>query len=137
MLPVVGPPGTVAAMNSPDAEPGYRALFDAGSEFRNEVAARIGLKVGLYRPIRHADRIGCPWLVCVADRDVVTPPEPALAAAKRAPRGEVRRYDAGHFDIYVGETFERVVADQVAFLKEQAIDPDPHPAALYSCSFSN
>jgi dienelactone hydrolase len=35
MLPVVGPPGSLAAMNSPDAEPGYRALFDAGSHFRN------------------------------------------------------------------------------------------------------
>jgi dienelactone hydrolase len=116
MLPVVGPPGSVAAMNSPDAEPGYRALFDDDSQFRNEVAARIGLKVGTYRPIRHAARIACPWLVCVADRDAVTPPEPALAAAAKAPRGEVRRYDVGHFDIYVGETFEQVVADQVAFL---------------------
>ena len=122
MLPVVGPPGTTAAMNSPDAEPGYRALFtDPTSEFRNEVAARVGLKVGIYRPIRHAARIACPWLVCVADRDVVTPPEPALKAASLAPRAEVRRYDVGHFDIYVGETFERVVADQIAFLERHGL----------------
>jgi dienelactone hydrolase len=122
MLPVVGPPGTVAAMNSPDAEPGYRALFDdSGSQFRNEVTARIGLKIGLYRPVRRAARIACPWLVCVADRDVVTPPEPALAAAAKAPRGEVRHYDAGHFDIYVGETFERVVGDQIAFLEKHGL----------------
>jgi dienelactone hydrolase len=121
MLPVVGPPGSLAAMNSPDAEPGYRALFEDDSQFRNEVAARIGLKVGMYRPIRHAARIACPWLVCVADRDVVTPPEPALAAAAKAPRGEVRRYPVGHFDIYVGETFEQVAADQVAFLEQHLL----------------
>src|SRR3954447_20377395 len=122
MLPVVGPPGSTAAMNSPDAEPGYRALFaDPPSEFRNEVAGRIGLMVGLYRPIRHAARVACPWLVAVADRDVVTPPEPALKAASRAPRGEVRHYDARHFDIYVGEMFERVVEDQIAFLEGQGL----------------
>jgi fermentation-respiration switch protein FrsA (DUF1100 family) len=54
--------------------------------------------------------------VCVCDRDVVTPPQPALKAASLAPRGEVRHYDASHFDIYVGEVFERAVADQVEFL---------------------
>jgi alpha-beta hydrolase superfamily lysophospholipase len=116
MLPVVGPPGTPAAMNSPDAEPGYRALFPPEVEFRNEVAARIGLRVGLYRPIRHAAQIACPWLVCVVDGDVITPPQPALKAAGLAPRGEARRYPGRHFDIYVGELFERVVADQLEFL---------------------
>jgi dienelactone hydrolase len=121
MLAVVGPPGSTAAMNSPDAEPGYRALFEPGDEFRNEVPARIGLRIGLYRPIRHARRITCPWLVCVADGDMVTPPQPALKAAARAPLGEVRRYGVGHFDIYVGETFERVVADQLAFLERHLL----------------
>ena len=121
MLPVVGPPGTLAAMNHASDEPGYRALFPPEVEFRNEVAARIGLRVGSYRPIRHAARIRCPWLVCVADADVVTPPQPALKAAGLAPRGEVRRYGAGHFDVYVGETFERVVADQVEFLERHLL----------------
>jgi pimeloyl-ACP methyl ester carboxylesterase len=103
-------------MNSADAEPGYRALFSAGDEFVNEATAAVGLRVGLYRPIRVAARIACPWLVCVCDRDVVTPPQPAIKAAARAPRGELRRYDAEHFDIYVGAMFERVVSDQVEFL---------------------
>ena len=121
MLPVVGAPGTLAAMNHPPDEPGYRALFPPGVEFRNEVAARIGLRVGTYRPIRKAALVRCPWLVCVADADVVTPPQPALKAAGLAPRGEVRRYGVGHFDVYVGETFERVVADQVEFLERHLL----------------
>jgi fermentation-respiration switch protein FrsA (DUF1100 family) len=121
MLPIVGPPGTLAAMNSPDAEPGYRALFPPEVEFRNEVAARIGLRIASYRPIRQAARITCPWLVCVVDGDVVTPPQPALKAAGLAPRGEARRYPGGHFDIYVGELFERVVADQLEFLERHLL----------------
>jgi pimeloyl-ACP methyl ester carboxylesterase len=121
MLAVVGPPGSVAAMNSPDAEPGYRALFPPDVEFRNEVAARIGLRIGLYRPIRKAARIACPWLVCVVDGDAITPAQPALKAAGRAPRGEARRYPGGHFDIYVGELFEQVVADQLEFLERHLL----------------
>jgi len=55
--------------------------------------------------------------VVVADRDAITPPGALLKAAARAPRAEVRRHDCRHFDIYVGEVFERNVADQVAFLE--------------------
>ena len=119
-IAIVGPPGSVAAMNSPDAEPGYRAMF-GGEPFVNEVAGRIGLRVGFYRPIRVANRVTCPWLICVCDRDVVTPPRSALAAARRASRSEVRRYDAGHFDIYRGDVFEQAVADQAEFLQRHLL----------------
>ena len=121
MLPVVGPPGTPAAMNSPDAEPGYRALFPADVPFRNEVAARIALRIASFRPVRHAPQIACPWLICVADSDVITPPRPSLKAAGLAPRGEARRYPYGHFDVYVGTAFEEVVADQLEFLQRHLL----------------
>jgi alpha-beta hydrolase superfamily lysophospholipase len=116
-VPIVGPPGSAAAMSSHDAEPGYRSLFPDGYPLRNEVTARTLLQVGRYRPGRAASQITCPLLVCVVEHDAVTPAGPALRAASRAPRGEVRRYDAGHFDIYVGELFERAVADHVDFLR--------------------
>jgi fermentation-respiration switch protein FrsA (DUF1100 family) len=118
-LPIVGPPGTVGAMTTPDAEPGYRAMYDgAGESFVNWVAARIALRVSLYRPGRRADEIACPWLVQVCEDDVITPARPALAAAARAPWSQIKRYPGGHFDIYVGEGFERAIADQIAFLEE-------------------
>jgi pimeloyl-ACP methyl ester carboxylesterase len=120
-IPIAGPPGGTAAMNSPDAEPGYRAILPPDTGFRNEIAARIGLQVGFYRPFRRARRIACPWLVCVADDDLVTPPQPAIKAALRAPRGELRRYRSGHFDIFRGELFERAVADQIDFLSRHGL----------------
>jgi hypothetical protein len=46
----------------------------------------------------------------------VTPPEETVAFARTAPKGEIKRYDAGHFDIYLGTPFEAVVADQTEFL---------------------
>jgi fermentation-respiration switch protein FrsA (DUF1100 family) len=114
-VPVVGPPGTIAAMSTPDAEPGYRAI--TGPTWRNEVLARFALTISLYRPGLKADRLPCPILVQVADRDAIAPPKAAQDAAWLATgRAEVRTYPIGHFEVYVGEPFERSVADQLLFL---------------------
>lgn len=121
-IPAVGPPGTLAAMNSPDADPGMRALVPASSTWRNEVSARIALRFALYRPGRRARRLRCPALWCVCDHDVIAPAPAALRAAAAAPRGELRRYPCGHFDIYRGEIFEQAVGDQVDFLTRHLLD---------------
>ena len=105
MVPSVGPPGSVAVMTTPDAEPGFRAIDPLGSTWRNEAAARVALRVGSYRPGRHAGRIAAPILFALAEEDAITPTVFAQAAAGRAPNAEVRTYPGGHFDIYVGATF--------------------------------
>jgi pimeloyl-ACP methyl ester carboxylesterase len=115
-IAVVGPPGSVAAMNSPDAEPGYLALFPAGYEWPNRFVPRGVLGLPGFRAVRRAARVGAPLLVQTMDDDVVTPPGPAREAARRAPRGELVEYPGGHFEIYVGEPFERAVGDQLEFL---------------------
>ena len=121
MLKAVGPPGSVAAMTSPDAEPGYRALIPTGVRWDDSVAARIALRLGLYRPIRGVGRIRCPVLYCVLDDDAVTPAAPAIDAARRTPDARLCRYPGGHFDIYVGAGFERTIADQERFLRETVL----------------
>jgi len=114
-LPAVGPPGSLGAMTSPDAEEGYLAI--TGPTWRNEFAARFALTAALYRPGLKADRLPCPILVQVADRDGVAPPAAAQDAAWLATgRSEVRVYPIGHFDIYRGAPFEQSVADQLHFL---------------------
>ena len=65
----------------------------------------------------------------MADADQVTPPGLALRAAARAPRSEVKHYPVGHFDIYVGEPFERAVSDQTAFLTRHLLSHAPTAAA--------
>jgi len=114
-LPTVGPPGSLAVMSSPDADPGYRALAPPG--FRFEVAARIALFVGLYRPVRYAGRVRCPVLVQVCEHDSVAPAESAERVLQRLGAfGEARRYPIGHFEPYFGAHFERSVGDQLEFL---------------------
>lgn len=116
MVPTAGRPGEVALMNTPDAYAGYLRLVPDGVELRNEVAARIALQVFGYRPGRETPKIECPILFCVCEADSVAPASATLRHAARAPRGEIKLYPEGHFAIYVDDAFERVVADQIAFL---------------------
>ena len=71
MVPIVGPPGSVAAMTSEDAVAGYAAI--APDDWRNEVAARIGLTVASYRPVHHVTRMACPVFFAVCLQDQVAP----------------------------------------------------------------
>jgi fermentation-respiration switch protein FrsA (DUF1100 family) len=119
---VVGPPGSLAAMSTADAEPGMRAL--AGPSWRNEVAARIMLTAASYRPGLQAELLPCPLLVQVADRDSVAPVKAAQDVVWRATgRGELRMYPIGHFEIYHGAPFERAVTDQLHFLGRHLRQP--------------
>ncbi|RZI81101.1 MAG: alpha/beta hydrolase [Microbacterium sp.] len=115
-IPLAGEPGTVALMTAPDAVPGYLALVEDGSTFRNEVAARVALSIATGRPGARARRLACPALFVVCERDTVAPARATLRHVARAPHGEVVRRDSGHFDIYVGEEFETTVRDELAFL---------------------
>jgi len=119
MVPLVGPPGSAALMTAPDAEPGYLRLLPAGVEFRNEAAARFGLHITRYFPGRSARRVSAPILFCICDSDTVAPAGPTKRYARKAPLAEVKLYPQGHFEIYVGDGFERVVADQLDFLRRR------------------
>jgi dienelactone hydrolase len=123
LMPVVAPPGHLAAMNSPDAEPGYLALFPPGYAWPNRFIPRATLPLPGYRPVARAHKVRAPLLVQVMSDDAVTPPGPARKVAERAPRGELVEYEGGHFDIYVGEPFERAVGDQIAFLRRHLGEP--------------
>src|SRR5579884_1803737 len=64
-VPVVGHPDEVALMNTPDAYPGFLRLVPEGIQIRNQVAARLGIKILGYRPGRAAAKVSCPILFCV------------------------------------------------------------------------
>ncbi len=122
-LPAVGQPHEAALINAPDSEAGWRHVVAIGedSRWRNRVSARW-LLGRPYRPVRLAATLHCPWLVCVGEADRVARPGPAIAAARRAPLGELRTYPGvDHFDIYDGPEHEAVVADEVEFLRRHLL----------------
>ncbi|MFO7559810.1 MAG: alpha/beta hydrolase [Desulfobacterales bacterium] len=121
MMSIVGPPGSIAAMTTPDAYEGYKALVP--EDFPNEVCARIGLQVGSYRPIKHARKVRCPALIQICEKDSVAPIEVAEKTASAiGPLAEVKRYPIGHFDIYQNDDFKQSVVDQTDFFKRHLSD---------------
>lgn len=122
-LPAVGQPREAALINAPGGEEGWRRVVAIGedSRWRNRVSSRW-LLGRPFRPSRHAAELHCPWLVCVGEADRVAKPGPAIAAARHAPKGELRTYPGvDHFDVYDGPVHEAFVADQLDFLRRQLL----------------
>ena len=122
-LPAVGPPDRAALINAPGGEPGWLHVVAIGedSRWRNRVSSRWLLGAP-FRPARLAAGLHCPWLVCVGEDDRVAKPGPAIAAARRAARGELRTYPGvDHFDVYDGPAHEAVVNDQIEFLSRHLL----------------
>ena len=113
-LPVVGAPGSVAALTTPDSVPGYGRITPP--EWKNEISASWALTLATYRPNLMVPRLPCPALFCIATADAVVPPSAMEDGARRGGANvEIRRYPVGHFDIYVPPAFDDVIADQVEF----------------------
>lgn len=113
-LPVVGDPGEMAVLTSPDSKAGYLRI--APPDWTNAITLDWMLSLARYRPNLAAAKLPCPTLFCIATQDVVVPPSAVEDAARRAgSKAVVKRYAAGHFDIYVPPVFNEVIADQTAF----------------------
>lgn len=117
LVPLAGERGTVTSLTSPDALTGARALNpdDLYPDWQPEVAARSALRMGFYRPGRHAQRVRCPLLVMAYQDDGVAPPAPAVKAARNAPRGELASFPGGHYHAFMAG-HEQAVEAQLSFL---------------------
>jgi fermentation-respiration switch protein FrsA (DUF1100 family) len=123
LVPLAGPPGTVAMLSTPDALDGDRALNATDyPDWSRQVAARSALRLGCYRPGRRAARIAGPLLVLVCDQDRTAIPGPAIEAAGRAPQGELVRIPGGHYEPFL-DGHEHAVEVELAFLRRHLLEP--------------
>lgn len=113
-VPLVAPPGELAAMPTADAYAGLKAIVPP--DWRNQVAARLFLRLPFYRPIQCANEVKCPALLIVCEEDTVASTKAAARTAERL-GGQVSlvSLSIGHFAIYLGQWLERSSSAQVAF----------------------
>jgi pimeloyl-ACP methyl ester carboxylesterase len=116
-VPIVGPPGSLAAVTAPGAEDGWYSTVDPGGGFDNRVAAANTIGIALTSAKRAARRISAPLLVCVSRRETLMDPRHAEDVARGAQRGEARYYDGDHFDVYRQPLLNDLLTDQTAFLR--------------------
>lgn len=116
---VVGRPESTALMRSPGAVAGYNALKEASgaTDAPGTVPARIALQLPRYRPGKQARKVQRPVLFCICDRDSVAPARATIRQAAQAPQAEIVHFDGEHFDLYLGDPFEKNIRAQLAFLK--------------------
>ncbi|MEU7696356.1 alpha/beta hydrolase [Microbispora hainanensis] len=123
LVPLVGEPGTVAMLTTPDALDTGRALRpERYPDWQQMVAARSALRLTAYRPGRDAARVRCPLLVFVCDQDQTSLVEPSVRAAKRAPHGELVRISGGHYAPFL-DKHEQAVEAQLSFLRRHLLEP--------------
>ncbi|EPQ26210.1 uncharacterized protein PFL1_06145 [Pseudozyma flocculosa PF-1] len=115
-IALAGKPDDVALMTKPDVWQGYLSLVPRDIAFSNEIAARLLLKLPLLAPGRDAKKVQAPIFFAICAGDSVAPADTSIAYAKEAPRGVVRVFEGmGHFDIYVGEAFEKAMPEYIDF----------------------
>jgi uncharacterized protein len=133
LVPLVGEPGTVALLTTPDSlNDGGRALNPDNRypDWLQAVAARSALRIGLYRPGRYASRVRCPLLVVVCDQDQSALAGPAVSAARRAPQAELVHLAGGHYAPFL-DAHEQTVEAELAFLRAHLLEQGrvDHPTA--------
>ena len=123
LVPLVGPPGTVAMLATPDAQVGALALeADRHPEWQQAVAARTALGVASSRAGRFASRVRVPLLVLVCDDDRTTPPQLSVRVAQRAPQAEVVHLPGGHYQPFL-DAHEAAVEAELSFLRRHVLAP--------------
>jgi dienelactone hydrolase len=118
-IPIVGLPGTVAFLTAPGGFEGYARLVAESETFENQVCARLLFAAHAPDTVASAERVQCPVLILVCEHDnLIASGSHERVAAALGDRSTVVRYPIGHFDVYVGEWFEKAVQEKLAFLAE-------------------
>jgi uncharacterized protein len=122
LVPLVGEPGTVAVLTTPDSLDGDAALNPGNRypDWQQTVAARSALRIGSYRPGRHASQVRCPLLVVVCEDDRTVLAAPAVEVAERAPAAELVRLPGSHYAPFLA-AHEAAVEAELSFLRRHLL----------------
>lgn len=120
LVPVVAEQGDVAVFTERDARAALEALGGESVGWRNALAPRMLFALPRYRK-GTAEKLRMPVLMCLGDYDLQASPRFAARIGSLMPNVEMHRYPVGHFDVYVGHTFDEVSAAEADFLRRHLV----------------
>ncbi|CAL5229605.1 g12965 [Coccomyxa viridis] len=127
-LKVAGTPGSNSFMEL--SEEDLQQYFNkhpskyAGG-WQNRILARLSNEMSRYNPIQYVAQVKAPVLMVATTRDALCSIHLARRAASLNPLVKLVEKDAGHFDVYLGSTFEEVAGEQAKFFVETFEHPVP------------
>ncbi|TCC09868.1 alpha/beta hydrolase [Kribbella soli] len=122
LVDLAGPPGTVALLNTPDAQLSNATLNPGNRypEWQQAIAARSVLPAALYRPLKHAAKVRCPILYVVCEDDQSALAAPTLKAAASTPNADVLQVPGNHYAPFL-DAHEQVVEAELTFLNRHLV----------------
>ncbi len=96
-----------------DEELTKRYIGDA--DFINEAPARTLIEFVKYSPGKFFRKIGTPIYVAACSKDTLAPADKTIKLALKAKRLTYKKYDCGHFEIYLPPFFEEVIKEYTDF----------------------
>ena len=120
-IPVTGPLGANAAMSLLDEGDGFAAVVPAGSPWRNEISPGLFLTVAFHRPWTRGASLRMPVWVGVGDRDISVSRKAIGKFVDRAHDASLHEYEGDHFTVFLPPVADRIIADQVEFLRSRGL----------------
>lgn len=115
---VVADPGEFGLLDRPDAKRAVLSLIPADEEWRNRTPARGVLALRGYRPLDDTADVDCPAFVLEATGDDVLPDGPVDDLVDALDDVTRVREPVGHFDVLRGDTLDRLLDRETAFLDD-------------------
>ncbi|KAF5345240.1 hypothetical protein D9757_014074 [Collybiopsis confluens] len=124
-IPIVGRPGTLAAVTRSHAFEGFLKLTGGSREIHIEapltlqVSASTFFRVPSYKPIQNAHLIKCPVLFVAPKNDASRPASETIAVSAMVQSSSVLHLSGGHFDLFRGGVdYEQSIHSQIEFLRK-------------------
>ena len=98
-----------------EADEDLTKRYIGDAPFVNKAPARTLLEFVKYSPGRFFGRIETPIYVAACSKDTLAPADKTISLARKAKKLTCRKYDCGHFEIYLSPFFEEVINEYIDF----------------------
>lgn len=118
MVKLAYTPNKTALMVDNEYEKYLKLMTQGSKTFKNITPVATVLEFFKYCPGKNAEKVKCPIFYAVCENDTVAPAKKTLYYAKKSKKATIKKYPYGHFDIYLGENFQRVILDYIDYFKK-------------------